>query len=231
MKQENNVSHTDNKKTPENDNIKSTSIDAKDQLTLLEQYQDFVKNANTQIDRVSKIHWTLLIILGLVIAVGIFFTYRTASDFKTEVRNDVEILKKEVEKRIDNELSKEELHKLITAKVSKRIAEIADDLIGKQITEKISPKITESDSKLSEISLELNEIKENRKSLDQLTKFILTFTKAQSDDYAAFEQLGNWGADPKFSYHEISLIMYETIRNTHFQQKNEFFIRSAFRRA
>ena len=96
MNQENNVSHTNNKKTPENDNIKSTPIDAKDQLTLLKQYQDFVKDANTQIDRVSKIHWTLLIILGLVIAVGIFFTYRTASDFKTEVRSDVEILKKKL---------------------------------------------------------------------------------------------------------------------------------------
>ena len=219
MNQENNVSHTNNKKTPENDNIKSTPIDAKDQLTLLKQYQDFVKDANTQIDRVSKIHWTLLIILGLVIAVGISFTYKTASDFKTEVRNDVENLKKEVEKRIDDELSKKSIQDLINKKVSERVDVIADDLIGKQITEKISPKITESDSKLSDISLELNKIKDDSIKLSELNNFTLTFLKALGDDYKAFEQLGNWSADKNFAFPEISLIMYETIRLTHFQQK------------
>lgn len=211
MTQENNSS-SDNK-------IKATPKDSTEQLTLLGKYQEFVKNANTQIDRVSKIHWTLLIILGLVIAVGIFFTYRTASDFKTEVRNDVEILKKEVEKRINNELGKEELHKLITAKVSERIAEIADALIEQHIAANISPKIIELDKKFSEISLELNKIKEDRKKLDELNNFILIFFKALGDDYEAFEQLGNWSADPKFAYHENSLSMYETIRIIHYQQK------------
>lgn len=211
MTQENNSS-SDNK-------IKATPKDSTEQLTLLGKYQEFVKNANTQIDRVSKIHWTLLIILGLVIAVGIFFTYRTASDFKTDVRNDVEILKKEVVKRIDDELSKEQLHKLITAKVSKRIADIADDLIKSHITDNISPKIIELDNKLSEISLELNKTKEDRKKLDGLNDFTLTFLKALGDDYKAFEQLGNWSADKNFAFPESSLSMYEAIRLIHFQHK------------
>ncbi len=167
MTQENNSS-SDNK-------IKATPGNSTDQLTLLGKYQEFVENANTQIDRVSKIHWTLLIILGLVIAVGIFFTYRTASDFKTEVRNEVEILKKEVEKRIDDELSKEQLHKLITEKVSERITKVADDLIKQHIAANISPTIIELTNKLSEVSLELNKIKENRKKLDELNDFTLTF--------------------------------------------------------
>ena len=109
---------------------------------------------------------------------------------------------------------------LINKKVSERVDIIADDLIEKQITEKISPKIIELDNKLSEVSLELNKIKEDRKKLDELNDFILTFLKALGDDYKAFEKLGNWSADQTFDFHEISLNLYETIRCIHFQQKS-----------
>lgn len=141
------------------------------------------------------------------------------SNLKTEIRDTVTTLKKEVETRVDKELSMKSIKDLINKKVSERVDIIADDLIEKQITEKISPKIIELDNKLSEISLELNRIKEDRKKLDELNDFTLTFLKALGDDYKAFEQLGNLSADKNFAFPEISLSMYETIRLIHLQHK------------
>lgn len=85
------------------------------------------------------------------------------------------------------------------------------------INEKITPKIEESDKKLKAIDKQLNEaLKRN----EELSNFMLTCFKAQSDDSKAFEQLGTWGFGDEKSYpfRAISANIYDSIRSIYIEK-------------
>jgi len=86
------------------------------------------------------------------------------------------------------------------------------------IKEKITPKIEESDRKLKAIDKQLNEaLKRN----EELSNFMLTCFKAQSDDSEAYEQLARWGYNEEYKsypFREIAVNTYDSIRRTYIER-------------
>lgn len=230
MNQENNVSHTNNKKTSENDNIKSTPINSNDQSTPLQQYRDISDHAHKQIGSIYSVFKLVLTIgsfmLAIAIGSGTYFTIHSIKDFKndisdlkTEIRDDVsnlkteihdtvKTLKTEVETSVNRELDEDSIKSIIAEKITDKL-----------ITEKISPKIKETEKTLKALSEQLDKAKDGSTKLNELNNFTLTFLKAIGDDYKAFVQLENWSNDSSFAFSEISFRMYQTIRIIHYQQK------------
>jgi len=189
MKQENNPEFVSPQETTVNNNNKPTFIDSKDQFAILKQYQDIVDRAHKEIESVRTVYkWYISVTsasLTVIFVIGMIFTYKSM----TEMREDFRELKKEVENRVNTELSKDSIQTLINNKVSSRVDTIADGLIEEKITLKITPKIEESDNKLKIIDNQLKESLKVSKNIQELSDFMLTFIRAQSDDSAAFEQL------------------------------------------
>lgn len=93
-----------------------------------------------------------------------------------------------------------------------------DKYIDTQITEKITPKIEESNNKLITINNQIKETSKVSKELKELSDFMLTFIKAQSDDSKAFEQLGTLSKNNSFPYPNLPLNMYEAIRRSYLER-------------
>lgn len=198
MKQENNPKFISPPETTVNN--KPFFIDSKDQFTILKQYQDIVDRAHKEIEYVRNAYKWLISLTGicltLIFVVGIYFTHKEMSGMRTDLKD----LKEEVKNRVDTELSKDSIQTLINNKVSTRVDTMADGLIEEKITLKITPKIEESDNKLKIIDNQLKESLKVSKNVKELSDFMLTFTKAQSDDSEAYEQLGIWGTKESYYF-------------------------------
>lgn len=86
------------------------------------------------------------------------------------------------------------------------------------IKENITPKIEESGKKLKAIDKQLNEaLKRN----EELSNFMLTSFKAQSDDSEAYEQLARWGYNEEYKsypFRDIAYNTYDSIRRTYIER-------------
>lgn len=141
-------------------------------------FKDIADFARKEIKWVASAYRLAFILIFALVAVGIFFTYKSSNDFKKEVREEVERLKTEVSKRIDDEFKKENIHKMVEEKAKSRIDEVADALIEKQIAEKITPQIKSAEEQLEKLK-QRNEISQlgdraiseaSRDSLEELMK-------------------------------------------------------------
>lgn len=198
----------------------------KDKNTTIQQYQDIVDRAHKEIIGVRTVYIWLGAILGIIISVGTFFTYRSASEFRRETREDLKSfsqdikefkqeireLKREVEERVDKELRKEDIQKIIKDKVSARVDEVAEEIIKEQIIEKVTPQIETANSKLFEIDNKLKEAEEIRKNLEEKSKFLITVIGAQNDDREKFERLIDWSKDKSFLFSELASLTAIRIR-------------------
>jgi hypothetical protein len=129
----------------------------------------------------------------LLIAVGIYFTFKSASEFKTEILEDgqraqaiqktdftslgqklrqdlqgnIDDMRKEVAKRIDAEFDSKHISELVRDKAKERIDVIADILIQKNITNQIAPIRTEF---LEQLSQSKEDIRQRVEKLDEDSK-------------------------------------------------------------
>lgn len=169
----------------------NSNNDKNKQDPILKKYQDIVEYAQKEIRGVRSIYQWLASILGLIIVVGIFFTYKSVKDFRNEMRSnikehkeDLKVLKKEVETRVNKELGKKAIQDLIKEKVTGRVDEVAETIIVKQIENKINPKIIEAEKKLLTLDQEITKVK-RRNHITELGD------KAISDaDRFALDELG-----------------------------------------
>lgn len=145
---------------------------------------------------ISWVHSAYKFIAGavtLIIAVGIFFTFKSASDLKDDLRQEgqraqaaqksdfeslgrklrqdlqgeVEDMRKEVAKRIDTEFDVKQISELVRDKAKERIDVIADVLIQKNITNQIAPVRAEF---LEQLSQSKEEIRQRVEKLDEDSK-------------------------------------------------------------
>lgn len=145
---------------------------------------------------ISWVHSAYRFIAGavtLIIAVGIYFTFKSASEFKDEIRQEgqraqatqkadfeslgqklrqdlqgnVEDMRKEVAKRIDSEFDSKQISDLVRDKAKERIDAIADVLIQKNITNQIAPIRAEF---LEQLSQSKEEIRQRVEKLDEDSK-------------------------------------------------------------
>ncbi len=144
----------------------NSNNDKKKQDPILKKYQDIVEHARNEIEGVRAIYKWLASILGLIIVVGMWFTYKSVKDFRNEMssnikehKEDLKVLKKEVETRVNKELGKKAIQNLIKEKVTDHVDKVAEAIIIKQIENKINPKITEAERKLLTLNQEISKIK------------------------------------------------------------------------
>ena len=191
--------------------VKKNNIGENTNVNQLELYQNIVDRAHKEIEYVHSAYKWLLAILTIIILAGMAFTYKSAVDFKNEIKmqgvslNETLVSKMsectsrldsnfaqleiKVNSRIDNEFEKENIHKLVQDKAQRRIEEIADSLIEQKIAEQLSPKMKEADLKLAQIDEKNIIAQQNLDALQLQAKFMIVILAAQNDDREAFDQL------------------------------------------
>ena len=141
------------------------------------------EHAHKEISWVRSYYRFTVTAVTLLIAVGIYFTFRSASEFKTEILQDgqraqeiqkidfasleqklrqdlqrnVDDMRKEVAKRIDAEFDSIHISELVRDKAKERIDAIADVLIQKDITNQITPIRTEFLNQLAQSKEEIRQ--------------------------------------------------------------------------
>jgi hypothetical protein len=142
---------------------------------------------------ISWVHTAYRFIAGavtLIIAVGIYFTFKSASEFKDDIlqegqraqtaqkaefdalekklrqdlQSSVDDMRKEVAKRIDAEFDAKQISELVQDKAKERIDAIADVLIEKDITNQIAPIRADF---LEQLSQSKEEIRQRVEKLDE----------------------------------------------------------------
>ncbi len=145
--------------------IKTDVADKEGPTDLSNAIVSLTDHAHKEISWVRSAYKFVVVIIGALIAIGIYFSYKSASEFKADLRDeglrvqarqksefellgqklrqdlqsDVNDLRKEVTKRIDSEFATKEISALVQDKAKERIDTIADTLIQKNITNQIAP--------------------------------------------------------------------------------------------
>ena len=180
------------------------------ELPTYKMFQEIVDRAHTEIEFVRKAYYFAGGCIAAIIAVGIFVSYKSLQDIRSDMRVEVELMKskakqdyttlatemkssvmsdvqdvrKNVNARIDAEFDNENIKGIVRGTAQKRIDEVADNYIEKHITAKITPKIDAAGKRIKEV--------EN--SVD----FNAVSSAAINDSRIAFEQLQKWSQDKSF---------------------------------
>lgn len=202
----------------ENEEKQNTDRGQREQGPTFRDYKDIVDHAHKEVEWVRSAYKHLIWPVAIVILVGIYFSYKLVTEFKDEVRRDVEEIKldlsnkvnelaMQVQSRIDGEFKKENIHELVEEVAKHRIEEIADPLISQNIEEKINPEIKAAETKLRAIDDELTKAGQSREELKAALEFASTVSAAQNDDGLAFDQLLSWHRDKSFPFSAGSAIV------------------------
>ncbi len=203
-------------------------------------YQDIVDRAHSEITWVRSAYKWLISLVGIVIVAGIYFTYQSVVQFKTDMRNEIKDvtnnltkefselkirmksdldkqfidLKHQVESRIDEEFKKENINKLVQDKAKERIDKIATPLIKTELNENFMPKLVSAELKLKKIEKESNK---SIKKLNLISEFSMTVILAQNDDRKSFDKLEEWSSDKSFPLSDKAANVLKSIIIDHAQ--------------
>lgn len=130
-------------------------------------YKEIVDRAHREIEQVRSVYKWLASLIAIIMVFGIYYTFRSASEFKEEIRKDIKELKIEVTKRVDRELASDSIQALINNRVKTHIDKNAKSIIENQIKISVNPIFEEADAKLKEISKRFENMK-IRQSITQL---------------------------------------------------------------
>jgi hypothetical protein len=186
-------------------------------VSLLEHYKGISDYAKSEILWVRSAYKWAVALAAIVAVVGIYFTYKSSSEFKEEANKEIDRrlsflelrmkyeldkqvteLGKTVENRVDQEFKTENIKALVESKARTRIDETADPLIKKYMTQSIDPKLKDAEQRLKAVGSELNEAKKMIADLKAISEFTTTVIAAQNDDRRAFDKLKTWANDPSF---------------------------------
>lgn len=190
-------------------------------------YREIVDHAHQQISYVRTAYKWLISLVAILIIVGLYFTYRSISDFKKELKiegsniqseltnqinlleikltkslsDNVKSLNKSVALRIDEEFKKETIEALIIQQSKLRVDEIAKPFITKTITNTIDPLIKDLQNKVNKLEEEsqLNIVK-----LNNINDFTMTVLAAQNDDRLAFDKLQSWMINKEYEFQKLA---------------------------
>lgn len=186
-------------KEQDNPESKSPQVTKDNRTDHFKEITDFARSEIEWVRSAYKWLISLVAVVALVgVSVGIYFTYKSSSDFKKETREDLDRLGKQVERHIEEQFKKENINKMVEEKAKARIDEIANALIDKQISDKISPQINSAQEKLEKIQKDFKITEDNIRELNAVSEFTMMVIAAQNDDRKAFDKLKSWANDPKF---------------------------------
>jgi hypothetical protein len=159
-----------------------------------ENFKDIVGFAHEEIIFVRSAYRWLISLVGIfIIIVGTLIgilTYKSINNLKKEAREEVErqveILGKQVNKRIDEEYNKENIHNLVEDKAKERIDKIADGIIEKKIDDKVFPKIRLAQEQLENVENNIKELKQRNKIAQLGDRAVL---KASRDSLEELERM------------------------------------------
>lgn len=201
-----------------------TSGDKLSPERLLSFFQGISNHATKEISDVRSIYKHTAWILGIIIVCGMYFTYKSASDFRTETRIEADRLQKQmqdrftelsshmtdtmnrqlidighvVEKRVDSEFKQDNIKSLVENKARTRVEEIAEPMIRSTMSKNIEPQIKEANNKLDHIKLDMKDVDDKLLKLNDSSNFMNAVIRAQGDDREAFDQLKRWCDDSTF---------------------------------
>jgi len=170
-------------------------------ISLLEQ---ILARTDKEITKIHNYYRLTATLLAVIIAVGIFFSYSTVSDFKKDIKEDMEIFKirtkaetknyadsmkintnNEVGKvrtavvdKINSEFDADNIAVLVNNSAKERVDKVADGLVKKRVDERVKV----SEKQLNDLSIKAsNDI--------SYLKVQLFITAALNDDRFAFDSL------------------------------------------
>jgi len=210
---------------------------------LLNYYKTISDHAKSEVLWVRSAYKWAAALAAIVAVVGIYFTYKSSSEFKEEANKEIDRrlsflesrmkyeldkqvteLGKSVENRVDHEFKTENIKALVESKARTRIDETADPLIKKYMTQTIDPKLKDAEQRLKAVDSELNEAKKVIANLKASEEYITTVIAAQNDDRLAFDRLKTWANDPKFSRRSDALQAWSKVIDDHASP----FVRSGY---
>lgn len=221
------------------DKLNGTS-EAADQR-LLEVYKEISQHAKSEVSWVRSAYALAATLAAFVGSVGIFFTYKSSSDFRNETRQEIERQEQQminrlttsslrmqenlnqqvlklghvVESRVEEEFKQENIKALVEQKARARIDQIADPLITKHISENIMPHIKTAENQLQQINTELKDARDTIADLSANSEFTTTVITAQNDDRISFDKLKSWADDPTFPRRKDALQAWIKVLDDH----------------
>jgi len=208
---------------------------------IIDYYQKIIERADKEIGHVHSVYKWLAWILGIIIAVGVgigtYITWNTFSDMRRDLREEtnaitsrfekeVDLVGRQVRSRIEEEFDKENIHKLVQETTKKRIDEVADQLISKNINDKVMPLITTLVKQIEDANNRLTVMEDRYKTAVELAEnnlnkqetiieYLKTVSAAQNDDRKAYEKLEAWSKDKSFLLSSQASIATLKIRSMH----------------
>ena len=176
---------------------------------VLNHYKEIVDFANKEINRVHNIYkligWGITILFVFGVGVALYLLGDKFDDIQSSIKLKGEEIESQVgekvSSRLDDEFKKENIHSLVEEKAKERIGMVADEIISKNIEDKIKPEVLTLTSELDKAK--------------KLSEFLLTVIKSQSDDRMAFEQLEQWADDKSYSFSKEAKNAKEVIRGSY----------------
>lgn len=213
----------------ENNNSSEQQKSDKEQK-IVKFYQGIVDRAHKEIEWVRSAYKFLVVSISIIIAIGIWFTYKSSVDYKNELKSHGDLIKntliseyksiskihkdelnsnfeqlaKEVKSRVDDEFQKENIHQLVEEKAKTRIDQVADSIIEQKINESISPKIIDAENRLNQVTETQQQSSKTLRGLEKKTEFTMIAIAAQTDDREAFDKLSSWSTDSSFPFSDIA---------------------------
>ncbi len=138
----------------------------------LDRYEKIVERAHKEIVGVHRVYKWLGLGLAVIMAAGGTIAWENieslrsevryhATDMKNQLKEKVDMLEREVRRRVELEFDKESIRKLVQEEAKKRIDAVADELIGKQIEIKIDPKIKEINIEIENLKTKIAKFQED----------------------------------------------------------------------
>lgn len=141
-----------------------------------DKYEKLVAFAQKEIEWVrSTFKWAASII-GLIMIVGIYFTFNNLSDLRSEIRN----IQSNIEHKIEKEFDDKKIKTLIETVAKEKIEIVADIIIEKDIDEKLQPHIDRLDESILTSQTDIDSIENTLANinprLSRLTQEFITFS-------------------------------------------------------
>jgi len=203
-------------------------------------FRDIVDHTHNQISYVRTAYKWLISLVAILIIVGFYFTYKSAYDFRNEIKQDgkdiqtelrsqissletkltnsmndkVSSLNRSVESKIDEEFKKENIEELIIQQSQLRVDEIAKPYISKTIKNQIDPQIEDTQKEIVKLK---NDIELNIKRLEEINELTITILSAQNDDRPSFDKLYKWANNNKYEFRQLAEDTWLQVMDTHSQ--------------
>lgn len=112
----------------------------------------------------------------------------------------VDQLADSVDARVEQEFQTKSISALIASNAAARVEEVADHLIGKEIDQRLTPRLVAAENRLKALDKEIGKARGTRDDLRERSEFAMTVIFAQNDDRKAFDELKTWSETPEFLF-------------------------------